>query len=276
MFMHAHVLLSLLVRSRFGSRGMMEVCGVICVVTEVMVRSRFGSRFLSMMGEHASTSTIPLGWLRGCQSHAGCRFPLTGVRAFLHDCCAYCCHILGKCHTKFAWVHRGGSWFGWHAVPLQHRYGLGAGPTPTWCSGSGAGYVADRITNETNQQACRFYSPYAVAGYAPVEPLTITTHLLELLATGESVVPIADARDTVSAGGANIGGGSGGAPPLIYEVLWRKSLLQRDPLITCPWGTCGITLVDFAAEFYGLASLQLSGEFFITHTNHFPTDPPGV
>lgn len=136
------------------------------------------------------------------------------------------------------------------------RYGLGAGPTPAWCAG-GTTYIADRMTNATDQQACRMYSPYAVAGYAPVEPETIQRHLLALLATGESVVPITDA-DT----------------GLRYEILWRKSLLQQDPLITCAWGTqCGITEVDFAAEFFGLASLKLGADFFVTHTNHFPNDP---
>ena len=139
------------------------------------------------------------------------------------------------------------------------RYGLGAGPTPAWCAG-GAGYIADRMTNATDSQACRMYSPYAVAGYAPVEPETIRTHLLALLASGESVVPITDA-------------GTGAA----YEILWRKSLLQQDPLITCAWGhECGITAVDFAAEFFGLASLRLGADFFVTHTNHFPNDPQRI
>eukprot|EP00040_Diaphanoeca_grandis_P026381 m.147625 g.147625 ORF g.147625 m.147625 type:complete len:622 (-) comp30550_c0_seq1:77-1942(-) len=144
------------------------------------------------------------------------------------------------------------------------RYGLGAGPTPTWCA-DGVGYIADRMTNASNSQACRMYSAYAVAGYAPNDPATISTHLLQLLATGEAVVPIAEANDRTTAV-VN----KRNDQKSVWQVLWRKSLLERDPLIVCAWGaTCGITLVDFASEFYGLASLQLGAEFFVKHTNHW-------
>ena len=49
------------------------------------------------------------------------------------------------------------------------------------------------------------YSPYAVAGYLPVAPELIQTHLLQLLAAGEAVLPV-HGTDTF--------------------VLWRKSLLD--------------------------------------------------
>ena len=99
--------------------------------------------------------------------------------------------------------------------------------------------------------------PREAVGDAPLAPATVTGHLLALLATGESVVPIAAAD------------GSGATLPF----LWRKSLLGRDPLITCAWGpTCGVTLVDFAAELYGVAALQLGADFFRKHTDHWPED----
>ena len=97
------------------------------------------------------------------------------------------------------------------------------------------------------------YSPYAVAGYLPVAPELIQTHLLQLLAAGEAVLPV-HGTDTF--------------------VLWRKSLLDpawspvpepgaRDP-------GYGITLVDFAAELFGLSTLWLGSDFFRNNTDHWP------
>ena len=97
------------------------------------------------------------------------------------------------------------------------------------------------------------YSPYAVAGYLPVAPELIQTHLLQLLAAGEAVLPV-HGTDTF--------------------VLWRKSLLDpawspvpepgaRDP-------GYGITLVDFAAELFGLSTLWLGSDFFRNNSDHWP------
>lgn len=124
------------------------------------------------------------------------------------------------------------------------RYGVGAGPTMEWCAG--AKYTADMIANWTDgsQQHCRMYSPYAVAGYLPASPSVIQEHLLALLSSGEAVYPLVDSD---------------------LFVLWRKSLL--DPSWAQPdWG---ITLVDFAAEFYGLSTLWLGAEFFKRNTDYW-------
>ena len=121
------------------------------------------------------------------------------------------------------------------------------------------------------------YSPYAVAGYLPVAPELIQTHLLQLLAAGEAVLPV-HGTDTF--------------------VLWRKSLL--DPawspvpeagarkiamlsrFVALPVSPIlesitiagdpgyGITLVDFAAELFGLSTLWLGSEFYRNNTDHWP------
>jgi hypothetical protein len=147
------------------------------------------------------------------------------------------------------------------------RYGLGAGPTARWCAG-GIGYLADRMTNATGgdsatTQSCRTVSPYAVAGYLPASPGVIRGHLLALLAAGEMVEPVSGTD---------------------FYVLWRRSLLRTspgrpdDPQVLCPSGAapgygdyaCGITLVDFAAELFGLSTLWLGDEFFAENTDHWP------
>ena len=136
------------------------------------------------------------------------------------------------------------------------RYGLGAGPTAHWCAGTG--YLADKISNDSTSQTCRMYSPYAVAGYLPADPGgdVITEHLLHLLAAGEAVLPVVGTEGLV--------------------VLWRKSMLDPgwQPV---PAGTqwpgrdpgYGITLVDFAAEMFGLSTLWLDAGFFRNNTNHW-------
>ena len=131
------------------------------------------------------------------------------------------------------------------------RYGTGAGPTAEWCAG--VGYKADLISNDTSSQTCRIYSPYAVAGYLPAAPGVITEHLLHLLAAGEAVLPVAGTE---------------------YFVLWRKSLLDPgwSPIPKPGAGDAGygITLVDFAAELFGLSTLWLGAEFYQQNTNHWP------
>ena len=90
------------------------------------------------------------------------------------------------------------------------RYGLGAGPSPAWCSG-GSPYIADRIgqqgTLATGMSQCRIYSPYITAGYLPAAPDVITQHLLELLADGEAVFSVPTSNTT-------------------HYVLWRRSALD--------------------------------------------------
>eukprot|EP00662_Eupelagonemidae_sp_cell21_P032370 gene32370-21533_t len=84
----------------------------------------------------------------------------------------------------------------------------------------------------------------------------IQTHLLELLATGEAMLPVSGTD---------------------FYVLWRKSMLdpswQSVPTGT-PWPGkdpgYGITLVDFAAEMFGLSTLWLGADFFRNNTNHWP------
>eukprot|EP01051_Picozoa_sp_SAG22_P002816 SAG22_NODE_129_length_18679_cov_40.656028_15_plen_620_part_00 len=132
------------------------------------------------------------------------------------------------------------------------RYGSGAGPTAAWCAGTG--YKADLITNDTVSQSCRMYSPYSVAGYTPAEPATVRGHLLELLASGEAVLPV-NGTDTY--------------------VLWRKSMLDPSwsPVPSAGAGRdpgYGITLVDFAAELFGLSTLWLGAGFYQNMTDHWP------
>lgn len=125
------------------------------------------------------------------------------------------------------------------------RYGLGAGPTEKWCSGTG--YKSDLISNLTNAQACKMYSPYSTAGYLPAAPEIIKEQLLQLLAIGEASLPIS---------GTN------------YSILWRKSLI--DP----QWSQGPhVTMVDFTAEFWGLSTIWLGAEYFRKYTNHFAAAP---
>eukprot|EP00937_MAST-01D_sp_MAST-1D-sp2_P004630 g4630.t1 len=131
------------------------------------------------------------------------------------------------------------------------RYGQGAGPTAAWCSGTT--YKADLIDDTPGAATCRMYSPYAVAGYLPAAPGVIRPQLLQLLAAGEAVLPLAPAPAPAPAAKQTY-------------VLWRKSLLDRS------WSLgYGITLVDFAAELYGLSTLWLGSAFFANNTNHWPS-----
>jgi hypothetical protein len=133
----------------------------------------------------------------------------------------------------------------------QGRYGNGAGPTAAWCAGGG--YKADLISNDTVSETCRMYSPYAVAGYLPAAPELITAHLLELLAIGEATLPVVGTD---------------------YYVLWRKSLIDPGwssvPKSGAVGAGYGITLVDFAAELFGLSTLWLGQDFYVNMTDHFP------
>ncbi|CAE8641947.1 unnamed protein product [Polarella glacialis] len=121
------------------------------------------------------------------------------------------------------------------------RYGVGAGPDLTWCSG--AEYLADKYEDNPDQGDCRTWSPPSVAGYLPVEPETIKGHLLQMLANGEATIEI---------------------PGTDYHVLWRKSMI--DP--TMNW-TSKITLVDLAGELWGLSTIWLGADFYVNNTNHF-------
>ena len=132
------------------------------------------------------------------------------------------------------------------------RYGLGAGPSPAWCSG-GATYIADRIgqqgTLATGMSQCRIYSPYITAGYLPAAPDAITQHLLQLLADGDAVFSV---------------------PGTPYHVLWRRSMLDpgwnnnNNDTTTTP---VEITMVDLSSLLFGLSTLWLDG-FYQTYTNH--------
>ena len=134
------------------------------------------------------------------------------------------------------------------------RYGLGAGPSPQWCSG-GAAYIADRIgqkgTLPTGMSQCRIYSPYITAGYLPAAPEVITRHLLELLADGEAVFSV---------------------PGTPHHILWRRALL--DP----GWNNNNnndtgvapveVTMVDLSSLLFGLSTLWLEDGFYQKYTNH--------
>ena len=91
-----------------------------------------------------------------------------------------------------------------------------------------------------------------MAGYLPVAPDVIKGHLLDLLATGEAVLPVSG-TDTF--------------------VLWRKSLIEPGwspvPKAGAKDAGYGITLVDFAAELFGLSTLWLGADFYVNNTNHF-------
>jgi len=125
------------------------------------------------------------------------------------------------------------------------RYGLGAGPLPSWCSPSCKPrqpncYLADFIASVPGFAHCRTYSPYSTAGYLPAAPDVITPQLLQLLADGEAVTPVSSSDGSES----------------LY-VLLRKSLLEPG------WGQTGdITMVDFCSELWGLATIWLGKEFF--------------
>ena len=134
------------------------------------------------------------------------------------------------------------------------RYGLGAGPSPAWCSG-GAAYIADRIgqqgTLPTGMSQCRVYSPYITAGYLPAAPEVITRHLLELLADGDAVFSV---------------------PGTPHHVLWRRSMLDpawninnNNTMETTP---VEITMVDLSSLLFGLSTLWLDDGFYQKYTNH--------
>ena len=64
------------------------------------------------------------------------------------------------------------------------RYGLAAGPTDKWCSAKNSAYEADMLAGDDaapGAQGCRLYSPFAIAGYLPAAPATVSAHLLALL-----------------------------------------------------------------------------------------------
>eukprot|EP00927_Polykrikos_kofoidii_P040306 TRINITY_DN34489_c0_g1_i1.p1 TRINITY_DN34489_c0_g1~~TRINITY_DN34489_c0_g1_i1.p1 ORF type:complete len:594 (-),score=51.23 TRINITY_DN34489_c0_g1_i1:164-1945(-) len=132
------------------------------------------------------------------------------------------------------------------------RYGLAAGFTDEWCSAKHTGYEADMLVlpgslqDKPGAQGCRMYSPYAVAGYLPAAPNVIKEHLLELLASGESVMSLPHA-DT---------------GPHEFTLL-RRSMLEPG------WNQeTSVSMVDYSSELFGLAALFLGKEFFMNYTNH--------
>eukprot|EP00927_Polykrikos_kofoidii_P040345 TRINITY_DN34509_c0_g1_i1.p1 TRINITY_DN34509_c0_g1~~TRINITY_DN34509_c0_g1_i1.p1 ORF type:complete len:548 (-),score=56.57 TRINITY_DN34509_c0_g1_i1:50-1693(-) len=125
------------------------------------------------------------------------------------------------------------------------RYGLGAGPTPQWCT-AGSGYHADQIGDGSSH--CRTISPYIIAGYLPAAPEVIRSQILDLLADGETVYPV---------------------PSSPFYILWRKSMLDTS------WqGGYGITTVDFSSELFGLSTLWLGMDFYRNYTQFH--EYPGI
>ncbi|CAK9065561.1 Ferredoxin--NADP reductase, partial [Durusdinium trenchii] len=117
----------------------------------------------------------------------------------------------------------------------SNRYGMGAGPDMSWCSG-GLTYYADKYIMDPKKAKCRTWSPYSVAGWLPAAPDVIQGHLLEMMWTGESVINF---------------------PGTDYHILWRKSLL--DPAMN--WSSY-VTTIDIAGELFGLSTLFLGVEFY--------------
>eukprot|EP00930_Biecheleria_cincta_P095864 TRINITY_DN87767_c0_g1_i1.p1 TRINITY_DN87767_c0_g1~~TRINITY_DN87767_c0_g1_i1.p1 ORF type:complete len:687 (-),score=78.48 TRINITY_DN87767_c0_g1_i1:68-2077(-) len=133
------------------------------------------------------------------------------------------------------------------------RYGLGAGPTIPWCSG-GETYTADKLETNPNKTGCRMWSPYCTAGYMPNNPKMIQGQLFQLLAQGESVLPLFDVAKPEFSGHTHD----------ITHILGRKSLLVPE------WNESDwITMVDLSSELLGLSTEWLGEEFFISNTDHF-------
>lgn len=136
------------------------------------------------------------------------------------------------------------------------RYGLGAGPTPAWCT-EGERYIADRLDNGSKSH-CRIYSPYITAGYMPAAPAIIKSQLLDVLADGDAVVPV---------------------PQTDTFVLWRRSMLDQGWPSHTDGATARFTMVDFSSELFGLSTLFLPSDFYQKNTNYFrplPTGAPGL
>eukprot|EP00051_Salpingoeca_urceolata_P031317 m.11159 g.11159 ORF g.11159 m.11159 type:complete len:595 (-) comp3945_c0_seq1:13-1797(-) len=129
------------------------------------------------------------------------------------------------------------------------RYGLGAGPTESWCAGGG--YLADQISTDPaagprGAAHCRNYSPYGVAGYMPADPETVTADVLALMHDGETTLSLPlDTKDT-------------------YHVLGRKSIIDL------AWNqSYDITMVDMSSQLFGLSTLWLTPEFYSNYSNHW-------
>jgi len=144
-------------------------------------------------------------------------------------------------HWAADWEYYNDSYMG-----RRGMYGLGAGPQKQSCNGKL--YEADKIDAfRLAGGGCRMYSPYSVAGYMPVAPDVIKSQILQLLADGETVLPVHDTS---------------------YQILWRKSVVDPD------WKQgYGVTLVDFSSELFGLSTIWLGADFYVQNTNHFPDTP---
>ena len=150
------------------------------------------------------------------------------------------------------------------------RYGLGAGPVDPSCA-DGVGYTADRFLpwsgpvcpTCTRGDHCRIFSPSSVAGYMPANPPVIKTHILALLATGETVYTFPKTSRHADHSGAD-------ASEIAMDfILWRKSLLfpgwQSEP----PDTYVGVTTVDVSSELFGLSTLWLGAGFYRNNTKHW-------
>ena len=149
------------------------------------------------------------------------------------------------------------------------RYGLGAGPVDPSCA-DGSGYVADLFCSgpscaTAKGDHCRIYSPYSLAGYLPASPTLIKSHLLALLASGESVYPL-PAVTPVFATRATAGNDDDDPP----FVLWRKSLIHPGWKSDPPATYTGVTMVDASSELFGLSTIWLGAGFYRNNTDHWP------
>jgi hypothetical protein len=116
--------------------------------------------------------------------------------------------------------------------------------------------VSGAVDPSKGQQGCKLYSPYAIAGYMPAAPTIIKNQLLQLLAAGDSVMP-------VKALGSDGSDGSDGGSDYI---LLRRSLLEPG------WSQdTRLTMVDFSSELFGLSTLWLGKDFYAKNTNHWPS-----
>jgi len=124
--------------------------------------------------------------------------------------------------------------------------GLAAGPTMKRCAG--VSYIADRLWDEAEKPAwspnCRTWSPYATAGYMPVDPTHISGTIVKMLGTGEAVTTFTD---------------TGGKQRFILN---RRSLLYVD---FEPYQT----LVDISEEMFGLGFYFLGMKWWNTNTDYF-------
>jgi hypothetical protein len=173
---------------------------------------------------------------------------------------------LFKSHWQADWAYYNSSAY---YAGDEGRYGLAAGPTDKWCSCKNSGYEADMLVTGAvdptkGKQGCKLYSPYAIAGYMPAAPATIQTHLLQLLAAGDSVLPMKPMEPMEPTIGAGYEEGRGSYKGSDY-ILTRRSLIEPG------WSQNEhLTMVDFSSELFGLSTIWLGTDFYAKYTNHWP------